>query len=162
MTAATILKVIQFECDRLPTEARNRREAARRVKARRQEFYVYLSNNFDALANYGQRYRNGLPVSSSRAEGCVDDIGNARMGKRRRMRWSPQGAHRCAVTRVADLDRRLSVTNLTTSEIPHLIARLLLRPALTVTFIWEWSRWRRQHQTVAALSHRKAWLNAQL
>jgi len=51
---------------------------------------------------------------------------------------------------------------LTTSEIRHLIARLLLRPVLTVAFIWSWSRWRRQHQAIAALAHRKARLNVQL
>jgi hypothetical protein len=52
-----------------------------------------------------------LPISSSRAEGSVDDIANARMGKRRRMRWSPKGAHRVAVTRAAVLDGRLTVVN---------------------------------------------------
>ena len=40
----------------------------------------------DSLTDYGQRYRTDRPISSSRAEGCVDDIGNTRMGKRRRMR----------------------------------------------------------------------------
>lgn len=112
MTAATILKILQNDCDRLHTETKEQREAARRVKARCQELYSYLSNNFDALTNYGHRYRNGLAVSSSRAEGCVDDIGNTRMGKRRRMRWSPQGAHRVAITRAAVLDGRLSVSKL--------------------------------------------------
>ena len=57
------------------------------------------------------RYRGGLLVSSVRAEGSVDDIANARVGKRRRMRWSPKGAHRVAVTRAAVLDGRLTVAN---------------------------------------------------
>ena len=35
---------------------------------------------------------------TSRAEGCVDEIANARMAKKQRMRWSPQGAHRVAVS----------------------------------------------------------------
>ena len=112
MTAATILKVLEIDCDRLHTETKGQREAGRRVKARCQALYFYLSNNFDALVNYGHRYRNGLAVSSSRAEGCVDDIGNTRMGKRRRMRWSPKGAHRVAVTRAAVLDGRLTVTKM--------------------------------------------------
>jgi hypothetical protein len=110
MTAATILKVLQIDCDQLRAETRELREVVRRVKARCQDLYSYLSNNFDALPDYGRRYRNGLAVSSSRAEGCVDDIGNTRMGKRRRMRWSPQGAHRVAVTRAAVLDGRLTVS----------------------------------------------------
>ena len=97
---------------RLHAETKDLRDAVRRVKARCQELYSYLSNNFDTVVNYGHRYRNGLAVSSSRAEGCVDDIGNTRMGKRRRMRWSPQGAHRVAITRAAVLDGRLTVTKM--------------------------------------------------
>jgi hypothetical protein len=112
MTAATILKVLTIDCGRLHAETKDLRDAVRRVKARCQELYSYLSNNFDALVNYGHRYRNGLAVSSSRAEGCVDDIGNTRMGKRRRMRWSPQGAHRVAITRAAVLDGRLTVSKM--------------------------------------------------
>lgn len=110
MTAATHLKVLIIDCDRLRAASKEQRTAAARVVARCQELYTYLSNNFDALINYGHRYRNELPISSSRAEGCVDDIGNARMGKRRRMRWSPKGAHRVAVTRAAVLDGRLSAS----------------------------------------------------
>ncbi len=49
--------------------------------------------------------------ASSRAEGCVEDIGNARMGKRHRMRWSPKGAHNVAVNRAAVLDGRLTVSH---------------------------------------------------
>lgn len=110
MTAATILKVLQIDCDRLHPESRESREAAKRVRARCQDLYSYLAHNFDALVDYGHRHWNGLAVSSSRAEGCVDDIGNTRMGKRRRMRWSPRGAHRLAVPRAAVLDGRLGVS----------------------------------------------------
>jgi len=68
----------------------------------------YLANNEAALINYGSRYRADRPVSTSRAEGWVDEIANARMAKRRRMRWSPRGAHRVAIVRVAVLDGRLT------------------------------------------------------
>jgi hypothetical protein len=57
----------------------------------------YLTNNIDALINYEARYRSKLPISTSRAEGCVDEIANARMAKKQRMRWSPRGAH-CVAT----------------------------------------------------------------
>src|SRR5579859_7944014 len=60
-----------------------------------------------ALVDYSRRYHLGQPVSTSRAEGCVDEIANARMVKRQRMRWSPRGAHRVAVVRAAVLDARL-------------------------------------------------------
>jgi hypothetical protein len=41
----------------------------------------YLANNADALIDYGARYRSKLQISTSRAEGCVDEIANARMAK---------------------------------------------------------------------------------
>lgn len=88
------------------------KRVASQIKGQRdtrcRDLYSYLANNMDNLTNYGQRHRRGHPISSSRAEGCVDDIGNTRMGKRRRMRWSPKGAHRVAVVRAAVLDGRLT------------------------------------------------------
>ncbi|WP_104017563.1 ISKra4 family transposase [Roseovarius nitratireducens] len=107
-TATTGLQWLMIDCARLPADDRVVAEAAGRVQARCRDLYSYLANNMDNLTNYGQRHRRGLPISSSRAEGCVDDIGNTRMGKRRRMRWSPKGAHRVAVVRAAVLDRRLN------------------------------------------------------
>ena len=71
------------------------------------ELRVYLRNNEGSIACYHQRYHEGRPVSTSRAEGCVDEIANARMAKLRRMRWSPVGAHRVAQVRAAVLDGRL-------------------------------------------------------
>jgi hypothetical protein len=56
--------------------------------------------------NYGQRYRAGKPISTSRAEGAVNHLVNARMNKRRQMRWSPRGAHRVLQVRAAVLDGR--------------------------------------------------------
>lgn len=96
------------DCTRLATDDRVAAEAAQRVQSRCRDLYSYLANNMDSLTDYGRRHRMGLPISSSRAEGCVDDIGNTRMGKRRRMRWSPKGAHRVAVVRAAVLDGRLT------------------------------------------------------
>lgn len=86
MTAGTLLQWLMTDCARLPKDDRAVRETVARVQARCRELYSYLNNNFDNLTNYGWRYRNGFPISSSRAEGCVDDIGNTRMGKRQSMR----------------------------------------------------------------------------
>jgi transposase InsO family protein len=66
----------------------------------------YAQNNCNAITNYHRRYHGKQPVSSSRADGCVDEIANARMGKKQRMRWSPRGAHRVALVRAAVLDGR--------------------------------------------------------
>lgn len=84
------------------------RPAVSRFLARCDELRGYLANNEAALVDYSHRYHSGQPVSTSRAEGCVDEIANARMAKRRRMRWSPRGAHRVAVVRAAVLDGRLT------------------------------------------------------
>jgi len=74
------------------------------------ELSRYLANITGSLINYGERYRSKLPISTSRAEGCVDEIANARMAKKQRIRWSPQGAHRMSTVRAAVLDGRLKVT----------------------------------------------------
>jgi len=68
---------------------------ARRLVARCTELHAYIENNEDTLIDYGQRYRAGKPISTSRAEGTVNQLVNARMNKRRQMRWSPRGAHAC-------------------------------------------------------------------
>jgi hypothetical protein len=107
----TYLKGLIVDCARLEAEPLAVNTAAARVLAPCQTLYTYLANNMESLVDYGRRYRSGLPISSSRAEGSVDDIANARMGKRKRMRWSPKGAHRVAVARAAVLDGRLTVEN---------------------------------------------------
>jgi len=69
---------------------------------------AYLTNNETALIDYSLRYHASMPASTSRAEGCFDEIANLRMAKRRCMRWSHRGAHRVTLLRVAVLDGRLS------------------------------------------------------
>jgi len=77
---------------------------ARRLVARCTELRSYIENNEGALIDYGQRHRAGKPISTSRAEGAVNQLVNARMNKRRQMRWSPRGAHRVLQVRAAVLD----------------------------------------------------------
>ena len=79
---------------------------ARRLVARCTELRGYFKNHEGALIDYGQRYRAGKPISTSRAEGTVNHLVNARMNKRRQMRWSPRGAHRVLQVRAAVLDGR--------------------------------------------------------
>ena len=83
------------------------RASISRIRKRCEVLHGYIGNNANSIPNYGSRHRAGLPVSTSRAEGCVDDLANTRMGKKRRMRWSPRGAHRVAIARAAVLDGRL-------------------------------------------------------
>jgi hypothetical protein len=74
-----------------------------------------------ALVNYGERYRKGLPISSSIAESAVNQVVSLRMAKKRQMRWTDAGAHHLAQVRVAVLNGDLS---------PSRLARLG-RPATT-------------------------------
>jgi len=79
---------------------------AKRLLARCTELRAYIETNEGALIDYGQRYRAGKPISTSRAEGTVNQLVSARMNKRRQMRWSPRGAHRVVQVRAAVLDGR--------------------------------------------------------
>jgi len=47
---------------------------ARRLVARCTELRSYIENNESALIDYGQRYRTGKPISTSRAEGTVNHL----------------------------------------------------------------------------------------
>jgi hypothetical protein len=64
------------------------------------------------MIDYGQRRREGKPISTSRAESLVNQLVNARMNKRRQMRWTPHGAHRVLQVRAAVLDGRFGVNRL--------------------------------------------------
>jgi len=77
-----------------------------RLVARGTELRAYIETNKGALIDYGQRYRAGKPISTSRAEGTVNQLVSARMNKRQQMRWSPRGAHRVLQVRAAVLDGR--------------------------------------------------------
>jgi hypothetical protein len=62
----------------------------------------YLSGQSAWLVNYAQRYRAGLRVGTSIAEGAANFLVNRRMNKSQQMRWSRRGADlllqvRCAV-----------------------------------------------------------------
>jgi len=69
---------------------------------------TYVGNSEAAIVDYSKRYLSKIPVASSAAEGCVDEIANARMSKKQRIRWSPRGARRVATVRAAMLDNRLN------------------------------------------------------
>ena len=74
--------------------------------------YFYIQNNAGTLANYGARYRKGLPISSSIAESAVNQVVSHRMAKKQQMRWTDEGAHCLAQVRVADLNGEFSVQRL--------------------------------------------------
>ena len=72
-----------------------------------EELQTYIWNNREALIDYGQRRREGKPISTAGAEGTVNQLINARLNRGGQMRRSPAGAHRVLQVRTAVLDGRL-------------------------------------------------------
>jgi hypothetical protein len=67
----------------------------------------YVASNRGAIINYGKRYRAGLRVASTLAEGAVNSIVGKRMAKSQQMRWSVLGAHMLMQVRTADVNGEL-------------------------------------------------------
>ncbi|MGH9764668.1 MAG: ISKra4 family transposase, partial [Blastocatellia bacterium] len=45
------------------------------------------------IPNYGERYRNGEPISTAFVESAVNQVVSKRMAKKQQMQWSRKGAH---------------------------------------------------------------------
>lgn len=66
---------------------------AQKLCSHLEEFETYISNNGQYIPNYGERYRNGEPISSSFVESAVNQVISKRFVKKQQMRWTPEGAH---------------------------------------------------------------------
>ncbi len=73
---------------------------------------TYLVQNKASIVDYCRQYWSGQPISSSPAESAANSLVNARMNKKRQMRWSPIGAHRVLQVRAAVADGRLKQAKL--------------------------------------------------
>jgi len=71
------------------------------------ELRRYLRNNSRGLINYGCAWRNGQRISTAPAESGMGHLIKERMGKRKPIRWSADGANRLLQVRCAVLDDRL-------------------------------------------------------
>ncbi len=113
--ASAVKELIRFASSRgkhrRPRNANPEQVVTKDLLRHSAELRSYVRNNRRAIASYHRRYQSDRPISTSRAEGCVDEIANARMGRRQRMRWSPRGAHRVAVVRAAVLDGWLGASS---------------------------------------------------
>lgn len=68
------------------------------------ELVAYLQRNKARLIHYAQRYRLGLPISTSAAESSLESVVGDRFKKNCKMRWTPKGANALLHLRVADLN----------------------------------------------------------
>lgn len=69
--AESYLKELMYDSARLATEPLAVQAADARVHAHYHKFYTYLADNTKSCVDFGRRYRSGLPISSSCAEGPV-------------------------------------------------------------------------------------------
>ncbi len=81
---------------------------ARKLARTLYEFDHYIRTNQSSLPNYGDRYRNGEPISSVVAESSVNQIISKRFVKKQQMRWTRCGAHLLLQVRTRVLDNTLT------------------------------------------------------
>ena len=83
---------------------------ARKLARTLHEFEQYIRTNQSSIPNYGDRYRNGEPISSALAESSVNQIISKRFVKKQQMRWTKCGAHLLLQIRTRVLDDTLPAT----------------------------------------------------
>lgn len=99
---------MQMAGNAVPLNGPHGRARIKRFAQLVRELETYLRLNAGALIDDRRRYRADLLISTARAESIVNNRVNARMNKRRQMRWSPRGAHCVLQVRAAVIDGRLS------------------------------------------------------
>ena len=104
--------IVQMAANAVWLNGEHGRDRIQRFAQLAGELETYLDLNAGALVDYDRRHRAGLPIATSCAEAVVNSLVNARMNKRRQMRWSPQGAHRVLQVRTAVIDGRLGTGQL--------------------------------------------------
>lgn len=85
-------------------------DEARKLARTLREFDHYIRTNQSSLPNYGDRYRNGEPISSALAESSVNQMISKRFVKKQQMRWTRRGAHLLLQIRTRTLDGTLPAT----------------------------------------------------
>ena len=73
-----------------------------------QEFRTYVENNGGHVPNYGERHRNGEPISTGFVESAVNQVVSKRFAKRQQMQWTRRGAHLLLQARTRVLDGELA------------------------------------------------------
>jgi hypothetical protein len=70
----------------------------------------YIRSKRALVPNYGERRRNGEPISTAFVESTVNVVVDKRFAKKQQMQWSKIGAHRLLQIRVRTLDGTLRDT----------------------------------------------------
>ncbi len=70
----TLGRIVSWAKDAIVLNEPATEAKARRLVARCTELQTYIETNEGTLIDYGQRYRAGKPISTSRAEGTVNQL----------------------------------------------------------------------------------------
>jgi hypothetical protein len=101
------IRDLQELLDELRPEGKIEDLSIARLRSLGAQLLTYVVSNRNAIVNYGKRYRAGLRVASTLAEGAVNSIVGKRMAKSQQMRWSVRGAHMLMQVRTADVNGEL-------------------------------------------------------
>lgn len=74
------------------------------------EFKRYIENNRGMVVNYGQRWREGLVISTAFVESLVNSLLGKRFTKKQQMQWTHRGAHLLLQTRTRVVNGELRST----------------------------------------------------
>ena len=80
---------LSFGVEALETCSDNKAKLSRMLD----EFASYISANRFFIPNYGDRWRNGEPISTAFVESAVNQIISRRFVKKQQMRWTQRGCH---------------------------------------------------------------------
>jgi hypothetical protein len=82
-------KITYLEMDlEMMAESPEQRKLLKAVR----EFGGYIAANKPYIPNYGNRYRNGEPISTAMAESAVNQVISKRFVKKQQMKWTKRGA----------------------------------------------------------------------
>ena len=71
------------------------------------EFEAYIRHNVEFIPNFGERYRQGEPISTAFVESTINQVVSRRFVKKQQMQWTLRGAHLLLQTRTKVLNNDL-------------------------------------------------------
>ena len=81
--------------------------AAEKLETGLTEFEIYIRNNRKFIPNFGERYRQGEPISTAFVESTINQVVSRRFVKKQQMQWTLKGAHLLLQTRTKVLNKEL-------------------------------------------------------
>ena len=84
-----------------------RSNAAKKLVDTLEEFRTYICNNREFIPNFGERRRQGEPISTAFVESTINQVVSRRFVKKQQMQWTLRGAHLLLQTRTKVLNEDL-------------------------------------------------------